>query len=120
MGLAYEPHTINIMEGDQFTEEYISLQSPNSKIPAVIDPNGPDGKTIAIMESGAILLYLAEKSGRFLPADPMSRFACMQWLFFQVGHIGPMFGEFGHFYKFAADKCLDPYPKERYGMKPSD
>ena len=113
MEIEYEPHTINILEGDQHTAEYKSL-NPNSKIPAIIDPNGPGGRMISMMESGAILLYLANKSGRFFPADPLEQQECIQWLFFQVGHIGPMFGQFGHFYKFAVDSCKDPYPVDRY------
>jgi len=113
MELEYEPHTVNIRDGDQFTEEFKSV-NPNSKIPAIIDPNGPGGKPLQIMESGAILIYLAEKSGKLMPIDPALKNKCMQWLFFQVGHVGPMFGQFGHFYKFAADKCKDPYPTERY------
>ncbi|MBF0276524.1 MAG: glutathione S-transferase N-terminal domain-containing protein [SAR324 cluster bacterium] len=113
MGLSYEAHIVDIMKGDQHTEEFKSV-NPNSKIPAIIDPNGPHGKAVSIMESGAILVYLAEKSGRLMPSDPVEKNECLQWLFFQVGHIGPMFGQFGHFYKFAADQCKDPYPKERY------
>jgi GSH-dependent disulfide-bond oxidoreductase len=111
--LPYEAHIVNIREGEQFTPEFISI-SPNSKIPAIVDPHGPGGKPIAMMESVAILLYLAEKAGRLLPVDPAERYECMQWLCFQVGHIGPMFGQFGHFYKYAADTCKDPYPVERY------
>lgn len=113
MGLAYEPHLVNILEGDQFTEEYKSL-NPNSKIPSIIDPQGPNGAPISIMESGAILIYLAEKSGKFLPTDPVEKNACLQWLFFQVGHIGPMFGQFEHFYRFAGKDVEDPYARERY------
>lgn len=113
MEISYDPHTVNILKGDQFTDEYKSV-SPNSKIPAIVDPNGPGGKSIAIMESGAILIYLAEKVGKLLPSDPIGKNECLQWLFFQVGHIGPTFGQFGHFYKFAADKCKDPYPRDRY------
>jgi GSH-dependent disulfide-bond oxidoreductase len=113
MGIEYEPHTINILQGDQHTDEFKSL-NPNAKIPAIIDPNGPDGKMVSMMESCAILLYLAKKSNRFLPSDPLEQNECIQWLFFQVGHIGPMFGQFGHFYKFAGDNCKDPYPLERY------
>jgi GST-like protein len=113
MEIEYESHIVNILQGDQHTEEFKSL-NPNSKIPAIIDPNGPDGKMVKMMESGAILIYLAKKSGRFLPSDPIEQNECIQWLFFQVGHIGPMFGQFGHFYKFAVDSCKDPYPLERY------
>lgn len=113
LGLEYDAHTINIMTGDQFTPEFIKL-NPNSKIPAILDPNGPDGKEIAMMESGAILLYLAEKTGKLIPSDPRKKNETIQWLFFQMASIGPMFGQFGHFYKYAGDKCDHPYPVERY------
>lgn len=113
MELPYEAHTINIMKGDQFSPEFIKI-NPNSKIPAIVDPEGPDGKPISLMESGAILCYLAEKSGRFLPTDARLRSETLQWLFFQMGGVGPMFGQFGHFYKYAKDKCDHPYPRERY------
>ena len=115
-GLPYEPHLVNILEGDQFTEEYKSL-SANSKIPAIIDPAGPGGRTISIMESGAILIYLAEKSGQLLPGDPIGKNECLQWLFFQVGHIGPMFGQFEHFYRFAGKDVKDPYARDRYRVE---
>ncbi|HYQ43652.1 MAG TPA: glutathione binding-like protein [Polyangiaceae bacterium] len=111
--IPYEAHTVNILKGDQFTDAYKSI-SPNSKIPAIVDLNGPGGTPFALMESGAILIYLAERAGRLLPTDPAQRFKCLQWLFFQVGHIGPMFGQFGHFFKYARDKCDHPYPLERY------
>ena len=111
--IPYEPHTVNISKGDQFTDAFKSI-SPNSKIPAIVDLNGPGGKPFALMESGAILIYLAERAGRLLPTEPAQRFKCLQWLFFQVGHIGPMFGQFGHFFKYAGDKCTHPYPLERY------
>lgn len=113
MGLSYDAHTINIMENDQFDEDYLKL-SPNGKIPTLSDPNGPKGEQIILMESGAILLYLAEKTGQFLPKDPVEKLECLQWLFFQVAHVGPMFGQFGHFYKYAADKTTDDYGKNRY------
>lgn len=113
MELPYEAHTIDIMNGDQFKDWFVRI-NPNSKIPAIVDPNGPDGKEIAVFESGAILLYLAEKSGKFLSNDPRLRSETLQWLFFQMGGVGPMFGQFGHFHKYAADKCEHPYPKERY------
>jgi len=112
-GLPYDAHTINIMKGDQFTEDYIKI-NPNSKIPSIVDPEGPGGKSLSMMESGAILIYLADKSGKFLSTDPALRSETLQWLFFQVGHIGPMFGQFGHFHKFAKDTCDHPYPLERY------
>jgi GST-like protein len=113
LGIPYEPHTVHILKGEQFTDAFKSI-SPNSKIPAIVDLHGPGGKPFALMESGAILIYLAEKAGRLLPTDPALRFKCLQWLFFQVGHIGPMFGQFGHFFKYARDKCDHPYPLERY------
>jgi GST-like protein len=111
--IPYEAHTVRIGKGAQFTDAYKSI-SPNSKIPAILDLNGPGGKPFALMESGAILIYLAEQAGRLLPTEPAQRFKCLQWLFFQVGHIGPMFGQFGHFFKYARDKCDHPYPLERY------
>lgn len=113
MGLPYEAHRIDITKGDQFKPEFLKI-NPNNKIPAIVDPEGPDGKPLAIMESGAILIYLAEKSGKFLSTDPRLRSETLQWLFFQVGGVGPMFGQFGHFFKHAADKCDHPYPKQRY------
>src|SRR5690606_38540074 len=88
--------------------------NPNSKIPAIVDPDGPNGEPLSIFESGAILIYLAEKSKKFLPQQPVLRSETLQWLFFQVGGIGPMFGQFGHFFKYAKDKCNHPYPLERY------
>jgi len=111
--IPYEAHTVRIGKGEQFSNAFKSI-SPNSKIPAIVDLNGPGGKPLALMESGAILIYLAEKAGRLLPTDSALRFKCLQWLFFQVGHIGPMFGQFGHFFKYARDKCDHPYPLERY------
>jgi len=113
LGIPYEAHRVSIGKGEQFSEAFKSI-SPNSKIPAIVDLNGPDGKPLALMESGAILIYLAEKAGRLLPTDSAVRLKCRQWLFFQVGHIGPMFGQFGHFFKYARDKCDHPYPLERY------
>lgn len=116
MGLKYEPHLINILEGDQFSQAFKVL-NPNSKIPALLDPNGPDDHPVSLMESGAILRYLADKTGEFIPLDRAGRSACDQWLFFQVGHIGPMFGQFGHFFKYARGKCDHPYPLERYSQE---
>lgn len=114
LGLPYEPHRVDIMKGDQQTPAYKKELSPNGKIPVIVDPNGPDGQRIVIMESGAILLHLADKAGRLIPSDPRLRMECLQWLFFQVGHIGPMFGQFGHFHRFAKDKTMDTYALERY------
>ncbi|MGH1467373.1 MAG: glutathione binding-like protein [Bdellovibrionales bacterium] len=116
MGLEYDAHTINIMEDDQFTPEFIAI-NPNSKIPALVDPEGDSGKPLNIMESGAILLHLAEKTGKFLPKDPGARSRVLQWLFFQVGGAGPMFGQFGHFYKYGKNNCDHPYPVERYAKE---
>lgn len=111
--LPYEPHLVHIGKGDQHTPEFLSI-SPNGKIPAIVDPKGPGGEPLALMESGAILIHLADKAGRLLPSHPARRLECLQWLFFQVGHVGPMFGQFGHFFKFAREACKDPYPLERY------
>lgn len=107
MNLPYDAHTINILKGDQFTDEFIAI-NPNSKIPAIVDNEH------AVFESGAILIYLAQKSEMFLPKDPLNYSKVMQWLFFQVGGVGPMFGQFGHFFKYAKDKCDHPYPVKRY------
>lgn len=112
-GVPYEAHLVHIGKNDQFDEDYLKL-NPNNKIPSIIDPNGPNGERIAMMESAAILMYLAEKSGKFLPEDANRRWETLQWLFFQIGHIGPMLGQFGHFYKFAADKTTDSYGVDRY------
>lgn len=116
MGLPYNAHKIDIHEGDQFKPEYIKI-NPNSKIPTIVDPDGPDGNPLSIMESGAILVYLAQKSKKFYPDDPRLQSEILQWLFFQVGSVGPMFGQFGHFFKYAVDKCKDPYPLERYATE---
>lgn len=113
MGLDYEAHTINIMKDEQFKPEFIAI-NPNSKIPALVDPTGDNGKPLNVFESGAILVYLAEKTGQFLPKDSAQRSQTLQWLFFQMGGAGPMFGQFGHFYKYAKDKCDHPYPVQRY------
>ena len=112
-GLPYEAHLVSFGTDDQLTPEFMSL-NPNNKIPAMIDPDGPDGAPLPLWESGAILIYLAEKTGKFMPAAPAQRYECLQWLMFQMGGVGPMFGQLGHFYKFAADKIADPYPTDRY------
>ncbi len=112
-GLAYEPHTINIGQNETWGPEFLSL-NPNGKIPAIIDPNGPGGKPIGLFESGAILLYLAEKTGKFLPADPVARIETIQWVFFQMAAVGPMFGQLGFFHKFAGREWEDKRPLERY------
>lgn len=111
--IPYESHLVHIGKDDQFTPEYVSV-SANSKIPVIVDPVGPSGEPITIGETGAILLYLAEKSGKLLPKSATARLECLQWLFFQVAHVGPMFGQLGHFFKFAKDTCTHPYPTARY------
>lgn len=113
MEIPYEAHTINIMKNEQFTDDFINI-NPNSKIPAIVDPKANHGKDFPVFESGAILTYLAEKSGKFLPTDTFKKSEVMQWLNFQVAGVGPMFGQFGHFYKYAKDKCDHPYPLKRY------
>ncbi|WP_324749537.1 glutathione S-transferase N-terminal domain-containing protein [Sphingomonas sp. LY54] len=113
MELPYEPHMIDIGANETWTDEYLSL-NPNGKIPSIIDPNGPGGKPFGLFESGAILLYLAEKSGRFLAADPALRYETIQWVFFQMAAIGPMFGQVGYFHKFAGRELEDKRPLERY------
>lgn len=110
--LPYEAHRVGL-SGDQHTPEFTSI-SPNGKIPAIIDPDGPEGQPLRLMESGAILWHLAEKTGRLIPRGPQARLECLQWLCFQIGHVGPMFGQFGHFYVYAKDKCEHPYPAQRY------
>ncbi len=113
LGLPYEPHLIDFGTNDQMSAEFISL-NPNNKIPAIIDPNGPDGKPLALWESGAILMYLAEKTGKLIPADAAGRYQAMQWVFFQVGGVGPMFGQLGFFHKFAGKDYEDKRPRDRY------
>ncbi len=113
IGLPYEAHLINIMKNETWTPDFLSL-NPNGKIPAIIDPNGPGGKPLALFESGAILLYLAEKTGKLLPADPAGRYETIEWVFFQMGGIGPMFGQLGFFHKFAGKDIADKRPLERY------
>ena len=112
-GLAYEPHLVNFASNDQLTPEFISL-NPNNKIPAILDPDGPGGKPLALFESGAILIYLADKTGQLLPADPAARYETIQWLMFQMGGIGPMFGQLGFFHKFAGKDYEDKRPLDRY------
>lgn len=112
-GLPYEPHFINIGENETWGPEYLSL-NPNGKIPAIIDPDGPGGKPFALFESGAILLYLAEKTGQLLPADPALRHQTIQWVMWQMGAVGPMFGQVGFFHKFAGREWEDKRPLQRY------
>lgn len=113
LGLPYEPHTVQIMKNETWTEEFLWL-NPNGKIPAIIDPDGPDGKPIGLFESGAILLYLADKTGRLVPQDPTLRYEAIQWVFFQMGAVGPMFGQVGFFNKFAGRDYEDKRPLQRY------
>ena len=112
-GLPYEPHFINIGQNETWTPEYLAL-NPNGKIPSIIDPDGPGGKPLPLFESGAILLYLAEKTGKFLPSDPARRYETIQWVFFQMAAVGPMFGQLGFFHKFAGREIEDKRPLERY------
>lgn len=109
----YEPHLINLFEGEQHTAEFQSI-SPNGKIPVIHDPSGPDGRAVTMMESGAILLYLSEKTGKLMPSDSVNRNECLQWLFFQMAHIGPMFGQFEHFHRRGDANDRDPYAIVRY------
>ncbi|MPR08089.1 glutathione S-transferase N-terminal domain-containing protein [Microvirga tunisiensis] len=111
--LPYEPHFINIGQNETWTPEFLSL-NPNGKIPSIIDPDGPGGKPLPLFESGAILLYLAEKTGKLLPSDPARRYETIQWVFFQMAAVGPMFGQLGFFHKFAGREIEDKRPLERY------
>lgn len=112
-GIAYESHLVSFDSNDQLSPEFLSL-NPNNKIPAIIDPNGPDGQPLALFESGAILLYLADKTQQFIPKDATGRYHAIQWLMFQMGGIGPMFGQVGFFNKFAGKDYQDKRPLERY------
>ena len=112
-GLPYEPHRVDFDTQDQLSAEFRSL-NPYGKIPAIIDPAGPGGEPLPLFESGAILVYLAEKTGRFLPDAPAARYETLQWLMFQVGGVGPMFGQVGFFHKFAGREYADKRPRDRY------
>jgi GST-like protein len=112
-GLPYEVHRVSFDAKDQFSPEFLSL-SPNTKIPAILDPTGPEGKPLGLFESGAILIYLASKAGKFLPADTAGRYETLQWVMFQMGGIGPMFGQLGFFHKFAGKDYEDKRPRDRY------
>ena len=114
LGADYTVHPIHIGKGDQFTPDYLAI-NPNGKIPAIVDSDGPGGAPITVFESGAILIYLAEKSGRFLPTEPVARMEVIQWLMFQMGGIGPMFGQVHHFLRAAKEQV--PYGIERYGTE---
>jgi GST-like protein len=113
IGLPYEPHAINIMKNESWTPEFLAL-NPNGKIPAILDPHGPDGAPLALFESGAILLYLAEKTGKLIPADAAGRYETIQWVFFQNASVGPMFGQLGYFSKFAGKEIEDKRPLRRF------
>lgn len=113
LGLPYEAHKVTLSDADVRSPEFLSL-NPNNKIPAIIDPNGPDGKPLALFESGAILIYLAEKTGKLLGNSEAERYRIIQWLMWQMGGVGPMFGQLGFFYKFAGAEIEDPRPRERY------
>ncbi len=113
LGLPYEPHLVDFGSNDQMTPEFLSL-NPNNKIPAIIDPDGPGGHPLPLFETGAILIYLAEKTGQFIPADAAGRYQTIQWLMWQMGGIGPMFGQLGFFHKFAGKDYEDKRPRDRY------
>ncbi|MBK9031997.1 MAG: glutathione S-transferase N-terminal domain-containing protein [Myxococcales bacterium] len=112
-GLAYEPHLVRFDTNDQMSAEFLSL-NPNNKIPAILDPAGPGGQPLALFESGAILIYIADKTGQLVPKDPAARYQTIQWLMFQMGGVGPMFGQLGFFHKFAGKDYEDKRPRDRY------
>ncbi|MBN9070381.1 MAG: glutathione S-transferase N-terminal domain-containing protein [Rhizobiales bacterium] len=112
-GLPYEAHYVDISKNETWNDDFLQL-NPNGKIPAIIDPSGPDGGAFPLFESGAILVYLAEKSGKLLPKEPARRYETLQWMFFQAGHVGPMFGQVGFFHKFAGREYEDKRPLHRY------
>ena len=112
-GQPYEAHLVSFEKNDQMSPEFLSL-NPNNKIPAILDPNGPGGQPLALFESGAILIYLADKTGQLIPQDAARRYECIQWLMFQMGGIGPMFGQVGFFHKFAGKDYEDKRPRDRY------
>ena len=113
LGLPYEAHRVGFENNDQMTPEFLSL-NPNNKIPAIIDPNGPGGQPLPLFETGAILWYLAEKTGQLVPSEPHAKYETLQWLMFQMGGIGPMFGQLGFFHKFAGKEYEDKRPRDRY------
>ncbi|HEU0133424.1 MAG TPA: glutathione S-transferase N-terminal domain-containing protein [Allosphingosinicella sp.] len=113
IGLPYEPHLVDIGKNETWTPEFLSL-NPNGKIPAIVDPDGPGGKPFGLFESGAILLYLADKTGRLIPSDPARRWEAIQWVFFQMAAVGPMFGQVGFFNRFAGKAIEDKRPLQRY------
>ncbi|WP_458096823.1 glutathione binding-like protein [Roseomonas sp. WA12] len=114
LGLPYRVAPVNIGAGEQFSPDFLAI-TPNHRIPAIVDPDGPDGRPLYLFESGAILIHLAEKAGRLIPADPIGRAACLQWLMFQMGGIGPMFGQWNHFANYAPEKI--PYAVDRYSKE---
>jgi GSH-dependent disulfide-bond oxidoreductase len=111
LGIPYTIVPVAIGKGEQFRPEFLAI-TPNHRIPAIVDPDGPGGKRFTLFESGAILIYLAEKAGRLIPRDPAARYICLQWVMFQMGGVGPMFGQYGHFHSYAPEKI--PYAMERY------
>ncbi|GAA6180311.1 MULTISPECIES: glutathione S-transferase family protein [unclassified Shimia] len=113
IGLPYEAHLVMLSDADVKSPEFLAL-NPNNKIPAIIDPNGPDGKPLSLFESGAILIYLAEKSGKLIGETPAEKYEAIQWVMFQMAGVGPMFGQLGFFTKFAGAEIEDPRPRERY------
>ncbi|MGG5807811.1 glutathione binding-like protein [Falsiroseomonas sp. CW058] len=114
LDLPYTVVPVNIGAGEQFRDDFLAI-TPNHRIPAIVDPDGPGGKPLSLFESGAILVYLAEKAGRLVPADPAARYACLQWLMFQMGGVGPMFGQYGHFHSYAPERI--PYAMDRYAKE---
>ncbi|HTV94721.1 MAG TPA: glutathione S-transferase N-terminal domain-containing protein [Steroidobacteraceae bacterium] len=115
-GLPYEPHLVRFESNDQLSPEFLSL-NPNNKIPAIIDPNGPGGRPLPLFESGAILIYLADKSGSLIPKDAAGRYETLEWLMFQMSAVGPMFGQVGFFHKFAGKDYEDKRPRDRYAAE---
>jgi len=113
IGLPYEVHLVDIMKNETWTPDYLSL-NPNGKIPAILDPDGPGGQPMGLWESGAILVYLADKTGQLIPTDPAARYETLQWVFWQMGAVGPMFGQVGFFHKFAGKDYEDKRPRDRY------
>ncbi len=114
LGLEYQPHWVDISKDEQFTPAFLAV-NPNNKIPAIVDQDGPEGHPISVFESGAVLIYLAEKAGKLLPTDPAGRYATLEWTFFNVANAGPMIGQYQHFVKFAKEQV--PYAIERYGKE---
>jgi GST-like protein len=115
-GIPYEPHFVDIMANETWTPQFLSL-NPNGKIPAIVDPDGPGGQPMALFESGAILVYLADKAGMLMPADPARRYETLQWVMWQMGAVGPMFGQLGFFHKFAGRDFEDKRPRDRYAKE---